>query len=131
KFGQAVDTSIIDTGVLLKSYFGITSAVVHTSVTIEDIKRALADHQIVIVPTDGRKLQNPHFKQPGPPRHMLVIIGYNDETREFTVNDPGTRKGQGYRYPQTVLFDALLDYATGKHIPVASADKVMLTVSRY
>ena len=94
----------------------------------EDIKKALSENRLVIVPTDGQKLKNPNFTQPGPPRHMLVIVGYDDTTREFITNDPGTRKGEGYRYSQDVLYEAILDYPTGKHLPVTSSDKVMLTV---
>ncbi len=128
-FGHAVDTSIADTARMLKEYYGMTGAV-QTEVTIEDIKRALASDQLVIVPTDGRKLKNPNFTQPGPPRHMLVVLGYDDAAGEFIVNDPGTRKGAGYRYGQDILYDAILDYPTGNHLPVSSTDKVMLVVGK-
>ncbi len=130
QFDQAVDASLADTEFLLNTYFGITTAKLQTEVSIEDMKRAVAEGKIVIVPTDGRRLKNPNFKQPGPPRHMLVIVGYDDAAKEFFVNDPGTRKGEGYRYKESVLFDALLDYPTGNHAPVTSTDKVALMVSR-
>lgn len=128
KFGQSVDTSIQDTAWLLENYYEVTTGLVERNVTIEDIKRALVSEKIVIVPTDGRKLKNPNFKPPGPTHHMLVITGYESEAKEFIVNDPGTRKGEGYRYPEDVLYEAILDYATGNHAPVTSTDKVMLTV---
>jgi hypothetical protein len=128
-FGHSVDTSITDTAKILDGYYDMTGAV-QTEVTIEDIKRALASNRLVIVPTDGRKLKNPNFTQPGPPRHMLVIVGYDDVTGEFIVNDPGTRKGAGYRYGQDVLYEAILDYPTGNHLPAPSMDKVMLVVGR-
>ncbi len=127
KFGHAVDTSIQDTAWLLNEYFHVFGTV-RTSIEKEDIKKALSENRLVIVPTDGQKLKNPNFTQPGPPRHMLVIVGYDDTTREFITNDPGTRKGEGYRYSQDVLYEAILDYPTGKHLPVTSSDKVMLTV---
>lgn len=130
QFGQSVDTSIQDTAWLLENYHGITTGVVGRGVMIDMIKRALVSGKIVIVPADGRKLKNPNFKQPGPPRHMLVIVGYDDATAEFIVNDPGTRHGEGYRYAQDVLYGAILDYSTGKHVEVTSVDKVMLTVGR-
>lgn len=129
QFGQAVDTSITDTAWMLDQYYGVTGEV-HTDISITDIQQALVQHRIVIVPTDGRKLKNPNFKQPGPTRHMVVIIGYNQQTKELITNDPGTRKGEGYRYPEMVLYDAILDYATGDHIPVTSTAKVMLTVGK-
>lgn len=126
--GHSIDTSIEDTRDLLKNFFEIETGVVQRDVTIDDIKEALRSDSLVIVPTDGRKLRNPNFTAPGPPRHMLVIVGYDDVTDEFIVNDPGTRKGEGYRYEQSVLYDAILDYPTGDHVVVTSTDKVMLTV---
>lgn len=130
QFGHAVDTSIEDTESLLRDVLGVKNSKVQRGVTITDIQEALASEQLVIVPTDGRKLKNPNFKQPGPTRHMLVIVGYDTETKEFIVNDPGTRKGEGYRYDQSVLHDAILDYPTGKHAEAKSTDKVMLVVGK-
>ncbi len=130
KFGQSVDTSIEDTAWLLENYYDITTGSVERGVTIESIKQAVASEKIVIVPTDGRKLKNPNFKQPGPTRHMLVIVGYESEKKIFIVNDPGTRKGEGYRYDEDVLYDALIDYETGNHVPLTSTDKVMLTIGK-
>lgn len=130
EFGHAIDTSIEDTMWLLARYSGITSSKIEKGVDITDIREALASNKLVIVPTDGRKLKNPNFKQPGPSRHMLVIIGYDMATKEFIVNDPGTRRGEGYRYSEDVLYEAILDYATGDHVPVTSTDKVMLMVGQ-
>ena len=130
KFGHSVDTSIEDTTWLLQQFSAQGSATVERKVTIERMKAVLAEGNIVIVPTDGRKLGNPNFTAPGPPRHMLVVIGYDDTTEEFIVNDPGTRKGEGYRYAQAVLYDAILDYPTGKHAPVTSTVKVMIVVGQ-
>lgn len=130
QFGQAIDTSIEDTAWLLERYHGIATGQVERDITIATIKRALASEKIVIVPTDGRKLKNPNFKQPGPARHMLLITGYESATQEFMVNDPGTRKGEGYRYNEDVLYSAIIDYETGDHVPLTSTDKVMLVVGR-
>ncbi len=130
RFGHSVDTSIVDTESILRDFLMVETAEVKRGITATDIREALADERIVIVPTDGRKLGNPNFRAPGPPRHMLVIVGYDTVTDEFIVNDPGTRKGEGYRYPTAVLVDAILDYETGKHAPATSKDTVMLMVWR-
>lgn len=130
RFGHAVDTSIVDTESILHGFLMVETTEIKRGITATDIREALADERIVIVPTDGRKLKNPNFRAPGPPRHMLVIVGYDTVTDEFIVNDPGTRKGEGYRYPTAVIMDAILDYETGKHAPATSIDKVMLTVWR-
>lgn len=129
-FGHSVDTSIQDTAWLLEAHFGIMTDSVRADVTIEDIREALAAHELVIVPTDGRLLKNPNFTSPGPTRHMLVIVGYDMVTGEFIVNDPGTRRGEGYRYPEAVLYEAILDYPTGEHVEATSTDKVMLVVGQ-
>ncbi len=130
KFGHSVDTSIEDTAWLFRELSPQGSAAVERKVTIERMKAVLAEGNILILPTDGRILKNPNFTEPGPPRHMLVVTGYDDTTEEFIVNDPGTRKGEGYRYTQVVLYDAILDYPTGKHIDAPSTDKVMIVVGQ-
>ena len=59
---------------------------------------------------------------------MLVVTGYDAEKKEFITNDPGTRKGAGYRYPEQVLFDAIREYPTGKHVPITINRKAMIIV---
>lgn len=130
QLGHSVDTSAEDTLKLFRDYYGIASGEVHTGIVLADIRESLASGSIVIVPADGRKLQNQHFTQPGPPRHMLVIIGYDAAKKQFITNDPGTKHGKGYRYPENILYDAILDYPTGDHLPVRSARKVMIAIGR-
>ena len=128
QIGHGVDTDVNDTHeYLLKQYFEITDARVVTDVILEDVKTALLDG-LVIVPTNGRALGNPNFTSPGPQQHMLVIIGYDVITKEFITNDPGTRLGQGYRYPERVLYEAIRGYPTGKHLPVMIGAKSMIVV---
>lgn len=128
--GHSIDTSAEDTLKLFQEYYDITVGAVENDITLMDIRDTLASGALVIIPADGRKLQNPHFKQPGPTRHMLVITGYDAETKEFITNDPGTKHGKGYRYPEKILFDAILDYPTGDHLPLRSMKKVMITVQK-
>jgi hypothetical protein len=130
EFGHSIDTSIQDTAWLLEQYYNTQAFDVRSGIEIRDIQKALAEKKLVIVPTDGRKLKNLNFTQPGPPRHMLVIVGYDTVAKEFIVNDPGTRQGEGYRYKEEVLYEAILDYPTGKHLPATSTDKVMLVVEK-
>ena len=44
---------------------------------------------------------------------MLVIRGFDDADGSFIVNDPGTRRGNGLRYPQARLLDAIHDWNNG------------------
>ncbi len=128
--GHSVDTSAEDTLKLFKDYYGIVSGEVHADIGTPDIRAALASGAIVIVPADGRKLRNPHFTQPGPTRHMLVIIGYDAITKEFIANDPGTKHGAGYRYPEKTLFEAILDYPTGDHLPIKIPRTAMIVIGK-
>jgi len=59
----------------------------------------------VIAPAAGKMLDNPNFKNGGPNYHMLVIKGY--DKNGFITNDPGTRKGEGFRYSFSNLLDSI------------------------
>lgn len=128
KIGQGIDTNAADTAqLLITGYFDIADYRLAYDFTLDELKSALAEG-LVIVPTNGRSLKNPNFTLPGPFQHMLVVTGYDIEKKEFITNDPGTRKGEGYRYPEQVLFDAIREYPTGKHLPIATERKAMIVV---
>ncbi len=127
KFGQSIDASAKDTAAILEEYYGIPSNVVY-DMSLEDMRRAVVDGNLLIVPANGRKLGNPNFTLPGPVNHMLVVTGYDAETKEFVTNDPGTRRGEGYRYDEDVLYGAVRDYPTGNHLPNPTERKAMIVV---
>ncbi|MEK7549913.1 MAG: C39 family peptidase [Patescibacteria group bacterium] len=129
KFGHSIDTSSKDTKQMLKDVYGVPSEVLY-DLTLQDMKNIVQEGSIFIVPADGRKLGNPHFTQPGPPVHMLLVIGYDTKTKEFIVNDPGTRHGKMYRYAENVLYSAIGDYPTGKHVNVDTKQKAAIVVSK-
>ena len=130
KHGQSIDTSAADTEKFFKEYYNITTSEVRTDITLTDIQEALATGALVIVPMDGRKLQNPNYKQPGPTTHMLVVIGYDAEKKEFITHDSGTRNGKGYRYQEEILYEAIRDYPTGDHLPIKGIHKDMIVVRK-
>lgn len=129
KIGHGVDTDLVTTKtILLEEYFGITDAeLLVYDFTLEELKEAVMKG-LVIVPTNGRALGNPNYTPPGPLQHMLVITGYDLEKKEFITNDPGTRKGEGYRYSERVLYEAIREYPTGKHLPIKTERKAMIVV---
>lgn len=130
-FGEYRDTSAEDTASrLLKGYYQYTDFQVKRDISVEDIIDELYQGHIVIVPANGRALNNPHFTPPGPERHMMVIIGYDSDTHEFITNDPGTRQGKSYRYDKDILFNAIRDYPTGYHIPIERINKVMIVIGK-
>jgi Peptidase_C39 like family len=131
KFGQASDTSATDTNTVLREYFGVTESTVVTLKTKADLQALMDNGNVVIVPTDGRKLGNPFFTPPGPEMHMLVILSYDSNTKEYIVNDPGTKRGAKYRYQEQVLFDAVADYTSGKkHIERKSIQKNVIAIPK-
>ncbi len=105
-----LDYTAAETAKVAQDYFGL-KARVSDDVNVDTIKYELSKGNLVIVPAAGRELKNPNFKRPGPIYHMLLIKGYNDS--EFITNDPGTRKGNGYRYPYQQLLGAVHDWSHG------------------
>lgn len=132
KYGYFENTSAQTTMSWAKEYFKYDGFELSSGVTVESIKKALDAGKVVIIPTNGQKLGNPNFTPPGPVHHMLVVIGYDEKTKDFITNDPGTRKGEGYRYKYEMLVRAVRDYADGaKHIKDDSrGEKKMILVSK-
>ncbi|MDO8489864.1 MAG: C39 family peptidase [bacterium] len=126
--GDVFDTSAADTARLMKAYFKYSAVSVKHNISAKDIVVELSRGNLVIVPANGRALGNPNFRAPGPLTHMLVVRGYDDRTREFIVNDPGTRRGNGYRYSRSVLEGAIRDYPTGNHIKNVQKKTAMIVV---
>ncbi len=130
-YDEYLDTSARDTADrIAKGYFKYNNVRVEYDFLVDDIIDELEAGSIVVVPTDGRLLGNPYFTAPGPERHMLVIRGYDPETKEFITNDPGTRKGEWYRYDADVLWNAIRDYPSGYHEPINGVKKAMIVVWR-
>ncbi len=130
-YGSFTDTSAGDTlKRIINGYFKFSAAGLKTKAGIADLKKALGEGAVVIIPTDGRKLKNPYFTQPGPERHNLLLIGYDGRKKEFIANDPGTRRGAGYRYGEKIIEAAWRDYPTGDHLPIKGLEKNMIIVRR-
>ena len=129
-FGASNDTNAADTARILTGYFKVPNVTVSRDVTVLSIRTALAAGKVVIVPTDGQALGNPYFSGDGPERHMLIIIGYDDSTKRFIVNDPGTKRGASYQYTYNVLIDAIREYPSGVHQPIVENRKAMIVVGK-
>jgi len=123
--GYSVDTDASDVEKIFREYFKHENVESKENITLEDLKAELKKDRVVIIPVLGQALGNPNFTQPGPIAHMLVIIGYDPKTKEFITNDPGTRKGAGYRYAEDVLFAAIWEYPSGKTNPPLPTGKMM------
>jgi len=131
-YGYYEDTSAEDTaGRILKGYFGYDKYEIRDAASPDDLIDEIKKGNILIVPADGRLLKNPYFTGAGPERHNLVIRGFDSGTGEFITNDPGTRRGENYRYDKNLLFAALRDYPSGKHLAIsADSGKKMIIIKK-
>ena len=93
---------------IAKDFYKMEKPRVEKNITVQDIKKELAAGRPVIVPAAGKILPNPNFRNGGPNYHMLVVVGYDQAG--FITNDPGTRKGEGFRYTFEDLYYAIHDW---------------------
>lgn len=123
-FGYFESTTAAETKQMIEANFPL-KVTVSATVNVANIKRALTDNKLVIVPAAGQALGNPYFTAPGPVYHMLVIKGFTKDG-QFITNDPGTRHGADYVYDEKTLLNAIGDY---NHGDPAKGQKVILIVS--
>lgn len=115
-YGNYNDTSAYDTSKrIFREYFKYNNIEYQEDINKKDIIKALEAGNVIVVPIDGTIIGNPYYTQPGPPRHMLVIKGYDSNRDVFITNDPGTRRGENYEYKTDKIFSAIRDYPTGVH----------------
>jgi len=79
--------------------------------SVENVKRALFEGYPVILPTAGRILDNPYFRDPGPIYHMIVIKGWKGDS--FITHDPGTGHGADWVYEYNHVMNSAHDYNGG------------------
>jgi hypothetical protein len=131
--GFYFDTTAAETAQVVTGLYGL-KVQLKVNPSVNDIKLALANNELVIVPAAGRELGNPNFTAPGPIYHNFVIRGYTNNGK-FITNDPGTRKGEGYVYQESVVMNAIHDWVPSgdRTLPrqgdVANGRKVILIVS--
>lgn len=124
RFGYYEDTIAEETATVAREYFGYKKVkVVPGPLTADAIKKEIAQGHPVILPMAGRLLGNIYYRRPGPYYHMLVVKGYT--TTEFITNDPGTKRGQNYRYPYDTLLNAVHDF----HLTdITNAPQMMIVI---
>jgi len=126
--GYSQDVTLDELAEIAQEYYGYrTNILYNEDVTIESLKRLLAKGSPIIVPAAGRDLGNPYFSGEGPWYHMLVITGY--QPWFFITNDPGTKRGEDYKYEYEVLLNAIHDW-TGIKENIRDGRKSVLIVTR-
>lgn len=117
-------TTAQETTRVIEEMLGLKTEIVFNPKS-EDIKNAIANNKLVIVPSAGRELGNPFYKAPGPLYHMLLIKGYTVD--KFITNDAGTKRGENYPYEVETVLSANHDWNGGD---VESGKRVIIIVSK-
>lgn len=121
------DTSINDTAKLWQGFYGRPSKVIENP-TAGRLKRGIDAGHTYVVPINGEKILTslPYSDPAKLPAHSILLVGYNEARGEFIVNDPGTWRGQGWRFNQEDLMAAIRDYPSGNEAPVTKTDMRVL-----
>ena len=120
-FGDQYDLPVDKISQMVDKFYSRKSDIYYDGdVTITKIKELLANNYPIIMPLAGRDLKNPFYRAPGPVYHMIVICGYDDASKQFIVNDVGTKHGENYNYDYQKLFNAIYD------MPLWQQDKTSL-----
>lgn len=115
KYIKKDDISVGELKKIAQDYYKHTDWKIIEKPNTIDIKKELAQGNIIIIPLAGREIGNPYYKQPGPLYHMLVINGYNDKKSVFITQDPGTKRGKNYEYKYDTLLNANHDWTGDKN----------------
>lgn len=130
RLGTFYDTSIEDTFLFAHEYLDGEGTSLKKDVVKNDLIEELLRGNIVGITVNGQRLNNPYFTPPGPLYHMIILRGYDPETKEFIANDPGTKRGEEFRYQEDLLFSALQNYTTGKKGTIFPEEKHMIVFQR-
>jgi hypothetical protein len=126
-FGYFEDTTVAETVRIAKEKLGLTKVRVLNDVSANTLKQELAEGNVIVVPLAGQEVDNPYFKQPGPPYHMITLRGYNKSG--FITNDPGTRNGESFIYKENDLLPAIHDW-TGKDSTINEGTPRVIIIER-
>lgn len=100
-------TTAEQTARVAREFYGLKTEIIDNP-TIEQIKLAIVDNKLVIVPAAGRELGNPHYTPPGPVYHMLLIRGWTGQN--FITNDAGVWQGEGWQFTYETVMSANRDW---------------------
>lgn len=111
-FGSNADTDATRTARLINEYTDFT-ATIKTNPTLEEIKKEIDNGNPVITFHYAKDLPNKNhrWRVGGSYYHVMALIGYDDEKKEFIFNDSGDPiTGGGYRYTYDAIMKSLHDF---------------------
>lgn len=125
--GYGVDIDAQQTADITEAYYELEGAVYYDDdVTLDNIRHLVAAGYPVILPAAGQTLANPNYTYPGPPYHMIVVVGYTADS--FLVHDPGTQFGEYYGYDSATLDAAIHDW-NGAKTTIDTGRRAMVVLS--
>jgi hypothetical protein len=129
KYGGHYDLTAKLTAKLMKDFYQFSDFNILYEFDVQTIKQELDKGNVVFAPMAGRMLGNRFYRQPGPAYHYLVFKGYDDNSKEFITNDPGTKRGNGYRYKYEIAFNAIHDW-NGSKETIKQGPKALIVVKK-
>lgn len=109
--GHNSDTDAKDTAWLINNYTSFDADIVDNP-TLEQIKAELRARRPVISFHYGYDLNNPlhRFRRGGSSYHVMAIVGFDDATGEFLMNDSELKDGIDFRYKYATILSTLHDF---------------------
>lgn len=101
-------TSVDQTAQILEEFLEFDDYKIVDDPTVEDLKKELAQGNVIVAPFAGRQLGNPFYSGEGPVYHMMVIRGYDEAN--FITNDVGTSRGENFIYSHQTIINAIHDW---------------------
>jgi len=126
--GFTHDTNIEQMSLVAQKYLGYQTKIIENP-TVEDIKKYLIQNIPIVVTANGKTLyeENKHFNSGGPYYHSLVILGYDDNKKQFIVHDVGTKAGAYFKYSYDLLMESIHDFPeSGKKEDINNGPKRVL-----
>lgn len=111
KQNWGIDINVSQMSIIASDYLSYKTKTIDNP-TIEDIKRYVTQNIPVIVPANGKVLfqENHFFSNGGPLYHNVVVLGYDDNKKQFIVHDVGTQHGAYFHYSYGLLMDSIHDF---------------------
>lgn len=109
--GWGIDINLFQMSLIASDYLTYQTKIIDNP-TIEDIKKYVSQNIPVIVPSNGKILfkENHFFSNGGPLYHNVVVLGYDENKRQFIVHDVGTQHGAYFHYSYGLLMDSIHDF---------------------
>lgn len=105
------DMNISQMAIVGQDYLGYKSQIIENP-TIDQIKKYINQDIPIIITANGKTLyqENKHFKSGGPYYHSLVILGFDEDKKQFIVHDVGTQFGAYFHYSYSLLLESIHDF---------------------